>query len=210
MRLTIEGGLDSSRLDECLQEKCLFVGSREYKRRRIVFTHRGNFRTGLTELEAWGRSSGKVDVAHPPPGNLALGAKASASFTSRFDNVNEVNDGTISFGASQRNRWTSFESPNPADWVEIDFGEEKQVGRIELAIFDDRGGVKAPENYNVQIWDGKAWQDAAKQVKNPPRPVGGRFNEVKFERARTSRIRVVFTHAAKARSGISEIMVWPQ
>jgi hypothetical protein len=136
--------------------------------------------------------------------------KASASFTSRFDNVLEVNDDTISFAPTPRNRWTSFESPNPADWVEIDFGQEKEVGRIELAIFDDRGGVKAPESYSVQVWDGKDWQDAQKQVKSPSKPTGGRFNEVKFERARTSKIRVVFTHAGKARSGISEIMVWPQ
>ena len=94
--------------------------------------------------------------------------------------------------------------------MEIDFGQEKEVGRVELAIFDDRGGVKAPENYHVQVWDGKEWRDAARQIKSPARPVGGRFNEVKFERARTSKIRVVFTHTAKARSGISEIMVWPQ
>ncbi len=180
----------------------------EMQKFRIVFTHRGDFRTGLTELEAWGRASGKVEVAPPPPGNLALGAKASASFTSRFDHVLEVNDGVMSFAPTPRNRWTSFESPNPADWVEIDFGQEKQVGRVELAIYDDRGGVKAPQDYNVQLWDGKEWRDAARQIKSPARPVGGRFNEVKFERARTSKIRVVFTHAAKARSGISEIMVW--
>ncbi|HEV8293091.1 MAG TPA: discoidin domain-containing protein, partial [Tepidisphaeraceae bacterium] len=176
----------------------------------------GNTRTGITELEAWGRAMGKVDVAPPPPGNLALKAenqefpKASASFTSRFDNVVEVNDGTISFAPTPRNRWTSFESPNPADWVEIDFGQEKEVGRIELAIYDDRGGIKSPENYNVQSWDGKEWRDAQKQMKSPARPTGGRFNEVKFERTRTSKIRVVFTHAAKARSGISEIMAWPE
>ncbi len=182
----------------------------EMQKFRVVFTHRGNSRTGITELEAWGRSNGKVDVAPPPPGNLALGAKASASFTSRFDNVVEVNDGTISFASMPRNRWSSFESPNPSDWVELDFGQEKDVGRVELAIFDDRGGVKAPENYNVQIWDGKEWHDASKQVKAPARPAGGRFNEVKFEQTRTSKIRVVFTHAGKARSGISEIMVWPQ
>ena len=72
------------------------------------------------------------------------------------------------------------------------------------------GGVKAPESYNVQFWDAKEWRDAQKQIKSPVKPTGGRFNEVKFERARTGKIRVLFTHAAKARSGISEIMVWPQ
>jgi len=188
----------------------------EMQKMRVVFTHRGNTRTGITELEAWGRANGPVDVAAPPAGNLALRAgnqqfpKASASFTSQFDKVKEVNDGVITFGQTPRNRWTSFESPNPADWVEIDFGEEKRIGRIELAIFDDRGGVKAPESYNVQFWDGKEWRDAQKQTKSPAKPIGGRLNEVKFERIRTSKIRVVFTHAAKARSGISEIFIWPQ
>ena len=188
----------------------------EMQKFRVVFAHRGNTRTGITELEAWGRTNGPVDVAPPPPGNLALNPgnqqfpKASASFTSRFDKISEVNDGTISFGQTPRNRWTSFESPNPADWVEIDFGDEREVGRIELAIFDDRGGVRAPENYNIQAWDGKEWRDVAKQVKTPARPVGGRLNEVRFERIRTSKVRAVFTHAAKARSGISEIFIWPE
>ncbi|HEV8606785.1 MAG TPA: discoidin domain-containing protein [Tepidisphaeraceae bacterium] len=188
----------------------------EIQKLRAVFIHRGNTRTGLTELEAWGKTTGPVDIAPPPPGNLAFNPgnqdfpKASASFTSRFDNVAEVNDGKTSFASTPRNRWTSFESPNPADWVEIDFGQEKEVARLELAIYDDRGGVKAPDSYNVQFWDGKEWRDAMKQIKSPTKPAGNRFNEVGFETVRISKIRVVFTHAPKVRSGISEIFIWPR
>jgi hypothetical protein len=114
----------------------------------------------------------------------------------------------MNFSSTPHNRWTAYESPNTSDWVEIDWATEKQVARIELAIYDDRGGVKPPESYNVQLWDGQAWRDAQKQVKIPAKPAGGRFNEVKFERARTSKLRVVFTHAAKGKSGVSEIMIW--
>jgi hypothetical protein len=180
----------------------------EMQKLRVIFQHTGARRTGITELEAWGRVEGKVDVAPPPSGNLASGAKVTASYTSRFDDLKHVNDGVMNFGATPNNRWTAFESPNPSDWVEIDFGSEKEVARVELAIYDDRGGVKAPESYNVQVWDGKEWKDAGKQVKSPVKPSGGRFNEVKFESARTSKVRVVFMHAGKARSGVSEIMIW--
>jgi hypothetical protein len=182
----------------------------ETQKIRAVFTHRGSTKTGFTELEAWGRADGKVDVAPPPPGNLALGAKVSASYTSRFDDVKHLIDGVTNFSATPHNRWTAYESPNPTDWVELDFGAEKEICRVELAIYDDRGGVKAPESYNVQLWDGSAWKDALQQAKMPKKPAGNRFNEVKFAPARTSRLRVVFTHAGKARSGVSEIMVWPE
>ncbi len=182
----------------------------EVQKMRAVFTHREGARTGVTEIEAWGRMDGVVDVAPPPPGNLALGAKVSASFTSKFDAVTEINDGKMSFATMPRNRWTTFESPNPSDWMEVDFGDQKEVARVELAIFDDRGGVKAPESYNVQFWDGKEWHDAAAQTKNPTKPMGGRLNEDKFQKVSTSKIRVVFTHAGKARSGISEIFIWPR
>jgi Trehalase len=182
----------------------------EMQKLRAGFVHRGSMRTGITELEAWGRADGKVDVAPPPPGNLAMGAKVSASFTSRFDDVKQINDGQMNFSASPHNRWTAYESPNASDWIEVDFGGLKQVRRVELAIYDDRGGVKAPESYNVQVWDGSAWKDAAAQVRSPKKPVGGRFNEVIFEKVGTSKLRVIFTHAGKARSGISEIMIWPE
>ena len=29
------------------------------------------------------------------------------------------------------NRWTSYESPNATDWLEVDFGREREVGRVE-------------------------------------------------------------------------------
>ncbi|HZT82919.1 MAG TPA: discoidin domain-containing protein, partial [Gemmataceae bacterium] len=188
----------------------------ETRKLRAVLTHRDNSRAGLTEFEAWGDADLPVAPAPPPAGNLAfnpggkLFPRASASYTSRFDKVQMANDGVVSFNPSPHNRWTSYESPNAADWLEIDFGGEKQVGRVELAIYDDRGGVQAPASYSVQYWDGKSWHDAAEQKRSPEQPTGGQVNEVRFRKVRTARVRVVFTHKGKARTGVSEVFIWPE
>jgi hypothetical protein len=188
----------------------------ETKKVRAVFTHRRGTKTGLTEFEAWGDATLPVEPAPPPIGNLAYNPgdkpfpKASASYTSRFDRVEMANDGKTSFSPNPHSRWTCFESPNEADWLQIDFGVEKEVGRVELAIYDDNGGVKAPAGYNVQFWDGDKWRDAAGQKKTPEQPAGGQYNEVVFQKVKTSRVRVVFVHQEKARSGVSEILVWSE
>jgi hypothetical protein len=184
-------------------------------RLRIAFTHRGKLRTGLSEIEAWGDAVLPV-AAPPPPVNLAYNPtgkgfpRASASYTSRFDQVRMANDGVISWSPRPHNRWTSYESPRESDWLEIDFGEPKTVSRVELAIYDDRGGVQAPARYSIEYYDGKSWRETANQRKTPAEPAGGQINEVRFDAVKTRKVRVVFTHRGKARSGVSEVLVWPE
>ena len=47
-------------------------------------------------------------------------------------------DGKVNYLPNPFNRWTSYESPDATDWLEIDFGQEQTVGRVELYIYDDR------------------------------------------------------------------------
>ncbi len=181
---------------------------------RTIFMHAPKGRTGLTELEAWGDADGPITPAPPPAGNFAFNPgskpfpKASASFTSRFDKVEWANDGKVSFGPTPHNRWTTYESKNDSDWLEIDFGKSQKIDRIELAIYDDRGGVQPPTMYIVQSWDGAFWTDAKDQIKKPELPTGGQINEVRFAPIEAARVRVVFTHRGKSRSGVSEMLVW--
>lgn len=188
---------------------------------RALLTHREGAWSGLSEFEAWGvlwpdEVGKRTEPAPMPAGNLAYNPggkpfpKVSASYTSRFDKVEFANDGKVNFHPSPNNRWTSYESPNATDWLEIDFGEPKESRRLELAIFDDRGGVRAPQAYDVQYWDGSAWKSAANQRRSPEKPAGGQFNEVTFDPVTASKVRVVFTHQGKARSGVSEIFVWKE
>jgi hypothetical protein len=181
---------------------------------RATFTHGSKGKTGLTEFEIWGETTLPVALPTIPKGNLAYNPggkpfpKASASNTSRFDKVEQANDGVISFTPTPHNRWTSYESTNKTDWLMIDFGGEKEVSRVELALYDDGGGVQAPRTYTIQYWTGKEWADVSAPKKTPEQPTGGQLNEVRFAPIKTSKVRVVFTHKGKARSGVSEILIW--
>jgi hypothetical protein len=183
---------------------------------RATLRHAAGAKSGLTEFEAWGNATLPIAPAPPPIDNLAYNPgnldfpNASASFTSRFDKAEEANDGRIVFAPEPRNRWTSYESPHGRDWLEIDFGQQKSFSRIELAIFDDRGGVQAPRDYNVQYAVGSQWKDAAKQTKSPEKPTGGAINTVRFEPITAAKVRVLFLHNGPARSGVSEILIWKE
>ncbi|HSQ55957.1 MAG TPA: discoidin domain-containing protein, partial [Gemmata sp.] len=183
-------------------------------RLRAVLHHAKGAKSGLTEFEAWGDAKLPIKPAPQPAGNLAYNPggkefpKASASHTSRFDKVAMANDGKVSFLPNPHNRWTSYESPNEKDWLEVDFGEAKEFNRVELAIYDDRGGVQPPAKYEIEFWDAKEWKSVVGAKKSPEKPAGGEFNEARFDRVKARKVRVVFTHAGKARSGVSEVLVW--
>ena len=99
--------------------------------------------------------------------------KASVSHADRFGSKSALAiDGKVNFLPTPTNRWTSYESPNETDWLEVDFGEAKTFRRIELGIYDDRGGVQPPSKYEVEYWDGnncKPVADAKKSPEKPPR-----------------------------------------
>lgn len=183
---------------------------------RVVFTHAKNGRAGLSELETWGEGMLPYNPPATPPGNLAANPKktgfpkASASFTSRFDKVEEANDGIRSFRPNPHNRWTAYESPNTNDWLEVDFGAEKKASRVDLSIFSDGGGVLPPSSYTIEFWDGSRWHEVERQVKSPIKPTGGTINTVTFNPVTTSKLRIVFTHKGKSRSGVTEIEIWPE
>jgi hypothetical protein len=186
----------------------------EVEKVRVVLHHAKNGKAGLTEFELWGEGALPIEPAANPPGNLAFNPggkpfpKASASHTSRFDKVEEAIDGKANFSPGPHNRWTAYESPNATDWLDIDFGAAKKFARVELGIYDDRGGVQRPSRYDVQFWDGNAWRDVAEPKKTPEQPTGGMFNEVRFKPVAASKVRIVFTHAGKSRSGVTEVYVW--
>jgi hypothetical protein len=190
---------------------------RELQKLRITLAPRAGARVGLSEFELWGEAILPLEPAPPPAGNLAFnpggdGApeypKASASHTSRYDRVERAIDGIVSYQTNPNNRWTAYESPNASDWLAVDFGAPRTFSRIELAVYDDRGGVQSPERFQVEILADGAWKPVLDEVHTPERPLGNGLNEVTFEPVTAAKVRVVFTHRGAARSGISEIFVW--
>jgi hypothetical protein len=182
---------------------------------RVTFAHGKGGRTGLTELEAWGELTGAFQIAPPPTGNLALNLrgegfpKATASFHDVFGGLPRLaNDGKTVYRSNPINRWTSYGSTNATDWLEVDFGEPKEIARVELCLYDDRGGVQPPASYTVQSWTGSEWQEVPDQTRTPVKPVGSTVNTVTFPRQTTTKFRVVFSHNGRARSGVTELLVW--
>ncbi|MFP6897908.1 MAG: discoidin domain-containing protein [Roseibacillus sp.] len=191
---------------------------------RASFIHAAGRRSGITEFEVWGpvTKGNPYAPAPPPAGNIAYNSdpkgggfpKASASFHDRYGGIPaSAHDGRIVYRATPTNRWTSYGSPNKdSDWFALDFGEKKNVARVVLHIYDDRGGVQAPKSYRVEQWTGEAWLGIPNQIKIPTKPAGSAVNTVTFPPVETSKLRVVFTHIGKGntRSGLTEIEVWEE
>ncbi|MCA9264532.1 MAG: discoidin domain-containing protein, partial [Planctomycetales bacterium] len=119
-----------------------------------------------------------------------------------------ANDGVTNFLPTPTNRWTSYESPEESDWLEIDFGKQVECRRVELAIYDDRGGVQPPDSYTIQVHNGSGWRDVEGMRKTPERPAGSQWNVATFSPVTTAKIRIVFLHHGQSRSGVTEVMVW--
>lgn len=190
---------------------------RDIQKFRVVLTHSATGKTGLSEIEIWGDSQTAYIVAPPPPGNLALNQKgegfpkASASFHDIYGGVPQrANDGRMNYRPTPVNRWTSYGSKSASDWLEIDFGTPKEVGRVELSIYDDHGGVQPPASYTIQYFTDGQWRDCDRQVKSPTTPVGSAVNSVTFARVTTQKIRVLFMHRGDSRSGVTEMEVWKE
>lgn len=191
----------------------------ETERLRVRLVPQAGFQVGLSEFEAWGEAKLPVEAAPLPASHIAYNPggknappfpKVTASYTSRFDRVERAIDGVVSLKPTPANRWTSYQSPNAEDWLEIDLGQPKRIGRVELAIFDDRRGVHTPESYIVEVWDGAAWKKPDAEKRSPEKPAGGMINAVFFSPVEASKVRITFTHRGSTRSGVSEVFLWEE
>jgi hypothetical protein len=120
---------------------------------------------------------------------------ASASHSYSTDPAVKANDGRVWYYQDTKNRWSSFGSNNATDWYAVDFGSVKTVSSAKLYLFSDNLGLRTPQSYNLQYWNGSAWINIPNQVKSPAAPAGNTENTVNFAEVNTSRIRVVFKNA---------------
>lgn len=127
----------------------------------------------------------------------------TASFTSIYDNLWEALDGKLYFDGFPRSRWTSYGSKNETDWYAVEFNEPKIINRIDILFYNDNGGVKTPESYQVQYWTGTEWSNIPNQLKNPVEPIDDR-NTITFSDFSTKKVRVLMSPKPGASVGIVE------
>lgn len=92
--------------------------------------------------------------------------------------------------------------------MELDFGAPRTVGVVELSLWGDGRGVRAPRRFTIQRWDGARWVDVRERSRVPARPATSAVNVVRIDPVRTTRLRVLLEHDLPAASGITELMVW--
>ena len=114
--------------------------------------------------------------------NLALGATATASFTTTSpaaqatDPANAVDGFTISglpvvSGAyiGTNPIWGDLGSPNAQDWLQVDLGKPTRFDDVKLYFYSNKafgsGGntYREPAAYTVQYFDGSSWVDVPGQ-----------------------------------------------
>ncbi|HTJ22889.1 MAG TPA: discoidin domain-containing protein [Gemmatimonadaceae bacterium] len=181
---------------------------------RLTMEHAPGAFVGLTEIEAWSREMPSRRDAIATPRDLAYRAtgeafpRASASFTGQSDAVRQAFDAQVAFTRYSRNRWTTYGSPNASDWLEVDFGAPRLVATVDLYLWGDERGVKAPRAVRVRYWDRSRWTDADVVNRQPDRPATRALNRIRLRPVRSSRIRVMFENDLPAASGVTELMVW--
>lgn len=183
---------------------------------RLTLAHRRGAWVGLTEIEAWAHLDGNATLTAPdaPPLDLAFNPtdsgypRVTASFTGRDDRVADATDMRVAFTHYSRNRWTAYGTPSASDWLAVDFGAPRTVRRVELYLWGDDRGVRAPRRYTIQYWDGARWIDARELSRHPVKPLASAVNTVALSPVRTTKLRVVFEHDLPAATGVTELMVF--
>ena len=70
--------------------------------------------------------------------------------------------------------------------------------------------MQAPKSYAIEVWVDNDWKRVRDEVHQPVEPRGNQWNEARFEPVVSDRLRIVFEHKLPAKSGVTEVMVWPE
>jgi uncharacterized repeat protein (TIGR02543 family) len=152
-------------------------------------------------------ASSPVNLAYNPNYQTQTGyPQAAASYTCGCDSPWTLVNGIRSYSDNPRDRWTNYGSPNPSDWVAIDFGAATAFNRVDIYIFNDHGGVQPPASYTVQYWNGSGWLDVSQPVYSPAAP-SEELNTASFDMVTSDQVRVVFTKGS-AYVGVVELEVF--
>jgi hypothetical protein len=169
------------------------------QRIRVQVTHASGFKTGITELQVYGRGDG------PPSGpvNVAGAATPTASYTSPWESVAALNDGAMPSSSNDtvNPRWGTW--PNTGEqWALLTWPEARTLNAADVYIFDDNDGVRLPASYRLQYWNGTSYVDVAGAGGYPM--ALDQFNRVTFTPVSTTRLRVLM-QSGTASVGLLEL-----
>ncbi|MEV6494892.1 discoidin domain-containing protein, partial [Actinoplanes sp. NPDC051633] len=135
---------------------------------------------------------------------------ARASYTWGGDTAANAIDGQDFHLDVPTTRWTTWSSPNRADWLEVDLGAATVVSDVRIDFYDDGGGVRAPQSFGLQYQTPEGeWRDVPGQTRTPATPVGRAINRVLVDPPLTTdRLRVLPVRDDGGAVGITAVQVW--
>ena len=160
--------------------------------------------SGTVSAEQWVRAQRPLPL--PPGGtDLALTATPSASYTSPWEHVTAINDGTYptSSNDSQDIRWGCWPETG-TQWIELDWNQPISTNGSSVYFLDDGGGVRLPASWQVQYWDGTAFVPVTNPGSYPA--ADNTFNTVSFDAVTTTKLRVVL-QSGQASVGVIQWVV---
>lgn len=134
-------------------------------------------------------------VTEPSPGkqNLAPLAALTASSThaSGLYPASKAVDGIKSDAAS---RWIPLAGTNPPHWLELAWSQAYEIDRVRVWSGAGTGASGWQiRDFQIQYWDGAAWQTAAQVVNNQKDGLVGQFNDLSFPTVTTNKVRLYVT-----------------
>jgi DUF1680 family protein len=140
-------------------------------------------------MNVWMPAEAKLAV----PATLAFRSRPSASHCWHLDSVAAINDGVVPSKSSDTGhpRLSWWDHKGTSEWAELAFPEPAQVSKARVFWFADRdisGGCDLPASWRLLYKDGDNWVPVANAIEYGVAP--DRFNEVTFNRVKTTALRV--------------------
>lgn len=132
-----------------------------------------------------------------------------ASYTWRYDDAWRALDGKVWYDeVPQNTRWSNYSSPNARDWLGVEFAGPTQISDVRFHGYQDADAVQPATGYELEYWDGAAWQVVPDQTRVPERPVGNGLNRITFPPLETTSYRLTFDAAPGKSVGVTELESW--
>ena len=162
---------------------------------------------GLGQMVVWFASDVKSATPVQPP-TIASTSKVTASTKARsLTSINDLYEPANSNDHSfPYYHW--WPKKNTAEWVQYDFAKEQEVSSVKVYWFDDeaiKGGCRVPDSWKVLYKEGDKWVPVKNN--NDYKVEKDKYNEVKFDKVKTTALRMEIQLPKDFASGIHEWVV---
>ncbi|HVT88638.1 MAG TPA: beta-L-arabinofuranosidase domain-containing protein [Tepidisphaeraceae bacterium] len=152
-------------------------------------------------------STSYVSMAKAADANIALAAKASASFVSEQESIDAINDGFEPRNARDHNHGAYGNWPKSGtQWVQYEWNQPISTSKIDVYWWVDGRSIHLPKSCRLTYWNGNAFvpvEDASGLG-----VVGGQYNTTTFGEIKTSKMRLEFDADGNNSTGIIEWKVY--